>query len=661
MTIKPHIRFTVTILNIVIGWHLLFEGMVKLADPSWSSASYLKDATGPFAGLFKGMADSTFILGVADIVNMYGLALIGLLLITGLLVRYAAIGGAMLLFMYYISNPPFSATGIGYGVEGHYMIINKNLIEAITLILIAVLPKNWYYGLQNINFKKILPMKKLKPIMVDNNVEPSSEVYHRREVLKNLVWAPFLASFLMSWTKTKQTGINAITGATVPEDDYTLDAVAEGVHMPNEPAGKAQGIFPGRVTWVWNPASTNPNCTNTTTLSGIHDENDDAWYMDKNTNQEVVDKMLVEAILNISGKNDLKKAWDALFRYHNKKRGKGNASYKNGEKFFLKTNRTASGYGWHPGYIRIDKPETLCCETSPHFILAMLRQLINEAGVPQDMIYVGDSMSVVFDDEYKKYHAEFPDVHYLSRSASDYGRTKVKESSKDLMFYSDKGNIMTQAVTDKLYNVLEEAEYLISLAAMKGHHAAGISLCTKNHFGTQAREKALHLHAGLNSRRRLGYGHYRVLVDLMGNQHTGGKNLFYILDALWTGGDWNGLPVKFLMSPFNNHFTSSLFVSLDPVAIESVAFDFLRTEFTRPEHTYPHVDTHGVDDYLHQAADSKNWPEGIVYSPDGDGKPMAESLGVHEHWNNPEKKQYTRNLGTGKGIELVKIFQTEQG
>jgi hypothetical protein len=68
-----------------------------------------------------------------------------------------------------------------------------------------------------------------------------------------------------------------------------------------------------------------------------------------------------------------------------------------------------------------------------------------------------------------------------------------------------------------------------------------------------------------------------------------------------------------------------------------------------------------IDDYLHQAADSKNWPEGIVYAPDGDGIPLPDSLGVHEHWNNPEKKEYTRNLGKGKGIELVKIFQTPKG
>jgi hypothetical protein len=62
-----------------------------------------------------------------------------------------------------------------------------------------------------------------------------------------------------------------------------------------------------------------------------------------------------------------------------------------------------------------------------------------------------------------------------------------------------------------------------------------------------------------------------------------------------------------------------------------------------------------VDDYLHQAADSANWPSGIKYDPGRTGKYFA-SLGVHEHWNNPVDKQYSKNLGSGNGIELVKII-----
>jgi hypothetical protein len=111
------------------------------------------------------------------------------------------------------------------------------------------------------------------------------------------------------------------------------------------------------------------------------------------------------------------------------------------------------------------------------------------------------------------------------------------------------------------------------------------------------------------------------------------------------------------MPPFNNHWSSSLILSLDPVAIDSVAVDFLRTEFSNPEHTVAYITEPGVDDYLHQAADPKNWPAGIIYAPNGDNIPM-KGLGVHEHWNNPADKQYSRNLGKNEGIELVKIHQS---
>jgi hypothetical protein len=43
-----------------------------------------------------------------------------------------------------------------------------------------------------------------------------------------------------------------------------------------------------------------------------------------------------------------------------------------------------------------------------------------------------------------------------------------------------------------------------------------------------------------------------------------------------------------------------------------------------------------------------------VWNPDNSGKPIPV-LGVHEHWNNPVDKQYSRNLRTGNGIELVSI------
>jgi hypothetical protein len=151
----------------------------------------------------------------------------------------------------------------------------------------------------------------------------------------------------------------------------------------------------------------------------------------------------------------------------------------------------------------------------------------------------------------------------------------------------------------------------------------------------------------------------------MGSRYLGQNTVLYLVDGLFGGGSWETRgPVRYFMAPFNNDWSSSIFVSQDQVALESVCFDFLRTEWNginkhdpsnNSSETSPNIN--GVDDYLHQAADSSNWPAGIQYDPDKSGKPL-HSLGTHEHWNNSEKKEYSRNLGFDKGIELVSVPDT---
>ncbi|RPI06640.1 MAG: T9SS C-terminal target domain-containing protein [Ignavibacteriae bacterium] len=90
-------------------------------------------------------------------------------------------------------------------------------------------------------------------------------------------------------------------------------------------------------------------------------------------------------------------------------------------------------------------------------------------------------------------------------------------------------------------------------------------------------------------------------------------------------------------------------MSQDFVAIESVMLDFLRSAGVVPAGT--------PDNYLHEAAQANHPPSGTVYDPENDGIPL-QSLGVHEHWNNSTDKQYSRNLGTGNGIELIQLINT---
>ncbi len=421
----------------------------------------------------------------------------------------------------------------------------------------------------------------------------------------------------------------------------------------NHPFGIARGILPGRVVWVHNPDATNEKC--------VVDSSGHGWVESENMNQTAVDQMLSAALRSVTGEASDSASWGAIFRYHNALRGKGTAGYVKGEKVFIKTNATSAMHV-NPADLTSTSYYGVS-ETSMASVRAVLRQLVNVVGVDQGDIYVGDPMKHIYKHLYDVWHGEFPNVHYLDHGDFGYlGREKADVSTTATISYSDKKTILPVS-SDYLYAIFEQAEYVLNIPMLKGHQRAGMSMFAKNHFGSQTEAYASQLHEGLVSpngpgdQRRTGYGLYRVLVDMMSHKLLSGKNLVYVMDALWST-DWElDNPVKWQMSPFSGDYTSSLFVSLDPLAIESVGYDFLRSEFTVARGADPSVQMSGVDDYLHQAADSANWPRGIRFDPDNDGVCYA-SLGVHEHWNNVIDKKYSRNLGTGNGIELIDIEQS---
>ena len=428
--------------------------------------------------------------------------------------------------------------------------------------------------------------------------------------------------------------------------------------VPNQPMGKGQGIHPGRVVWIHNPDATNENCTNT---------KDDPFYSSQNTDQAVVDDMVSQSVLKVTGEANVSDAWDAIFKYFNNKKGRGARTFQAGEKIFIKINQGTASWlsnpttlernfdGWAAGYAPVT-------ETSPEAILSILKELVDVKGINQADIYVGDPIAHVWEDTYQYLHDQYPDVKYVDKDSQyeSMGRTTIHPSMQDVVFYSDKGKVMTSAVSDALYEEMENADYLINMAAMKAHARAGISLTAKNHFGSHTRAGADHLHPGLlapenDQPTNAGYGKYRVLVDIMGHEKLGQNTCLYFVDGLWAGDEAVDPPCKFQSAPFNNDWSSSIFVSLDQVALESVCLDVLRTEFNNPNDITKYRPHYlGVDDYLHQAADPANWPEGITYDPEDDGTPIG-SLGVHEHWNSGTQRQYSRNLGKPYGIELVTV------
>lgn len=454
--------------------------------------------------------------------------------------------------------------------------------------------------------------------------------------------------------------IFALSSNLFSPETQAAPATTHEDYVGNQPMGDGMGVFPGRVVWAWDPDATDENCTN------VMDDpvrGEDGYFLAKNNDQEVINGMMKEVVLKLTGTYTVKTAWDSLFVDFNRRKGLGAVTYQPDQKIFIKINQGGGGWltesddlsfkiaAWTGQYYGM-------AETSPAMVITVLDQLVNSCGIAEEDIYVGDPIAHIYKHNYDQMVALFPGVKYVDKDHADLGRTKLNESANYAIQWSDQGDQMPTAGIDALYEEMENADYMINIAALKAHARAGITLTTKNHFGSHTRGSAEHLHPGLIAPEndvpiRTDYGIYRVLTDVMGHEKLGGNTVLFVVDGLWGGTEAVEKPVKWNSAPFNGDWPNSIIASQDQVALESVCFDFLRNEFTNPAgpgKARPLMG--GVDDHLHQAADSQNWPDGFTYDPEGDGTPIG-SLGVHEHWNSVVDKQYSRNLGYTYGIELI--------
>jgi thiosulfate dehydrogenase [quinone] large subunit len=145
-TYSPVQQFALIALRTVIGWHFLYEAYYKITSPAWSpagtplvrwtSAGYLKGASGPLAWLFQRMVNAGATLWIDRAVKI-SLLLIGLSLILGLFTRVGSWGALLFLSLFYLLYIP--TIGVPQpGNEGTYLIVNKTLIEAAAVCVLLV-------------------------------------------------------------------------------------------------------------------------------------------------------------------------------------------------------------------------------------------------------------------------------------------------------------------------------------------------------------------------------------------------------------------------------------------------------------------------------------------------------------------------------------------
>ena len=202
-------KLIITLFRIAIGWHFLYEGFSKIMAGNWTATGYLVNSTGPFAGFYHAMAASEGLMKIIDPVNMAALVLIGLALFLGLAIRISSISGIILLMLYYFAYPPFGGDLFG-AAEGNLFIVNKNLIEALALVLIFLL-KEKGFGIY------ALPWFQLKNSGKETAVSDDQVAIHsRRDALKNLATIPALG--IMGWgafREANEYGVDTLSGATI--------------------------------------------------------------------------------------------------------------------------------------------------------------------------------------------------------------------------------------------------------------------------------------------------------------------------------------------------------------------------------------------------------------------------------------------------------------
>lgn len=144
------------VLRIFIGWHFLYEGMVKVLNPNWTASTYLMDSKGIFAQMFINMAGNAGLMRYIDFLNEWALVLIGIGLLLGCFARISSLGGMLLLLLYTFSHPAFIGAGYMMSFEGSYFLIDKNLVELAALGVLFVFPTARIIGFDRVLIK-VLP------------------------------------------------------------------------------------------------------------------------------------------------------------------------------------------------------------------------------------------------------------------------------------------------------------------------------------------------------------------------------------------------------------------------------------------------------------------------------------------------------------------------
>src|SRR3989344_2031756 len=133
-------KISLFVLRLSVGWMFFYAGITKVVNPEWSAAGYLSGAK-MFVGFYNWLL-SPGILPTVNLVNEWGLTLLGISLILGIGVRLSSVLGALLMLLYYVP------LGFPYP-NPHSYIVDEHIIYLAILLYFATIRAGRVWGLEN--------------------------------------------------------------------------------------------------------------------------------------------------------------------------------------------------------------------------------------------------------------------------------------------------------------------------------------------------------------------------------------------------------------------------------------------------------------------------------------------------------------------------------
>jgi hypothetical protein len=331
----------------------------------------------------------------------------------------------------------------------------------------------------------------------------------------------------------------------------------------------------------------------------IHDSSATNWdyitgYHWEYVDQNVVNNMVAQGVMALTGETNTVSAWNALI------------PYQPGESVLIKFNfNNCEHCGTGSGNTGNDHNIDPLAETANAIIDGL-----TSIGVPGDRIWITDPSRTV-SDRFRNGVIN-PNIQY-------YGALACIDPNYHMVNYVDPSSPDASTATcpagERILpaQVFVDADHLINIPILKSH-GSYVTLALKNHYGSVLFENydLYGMHSFFDQGGNIlgcDLNITNILADINNNPHIRDKTRLIIGEGLYGNAYTNWQDTE-RWNIFGNDDPNILFLSTDPVAISSVMTDYIMAERGWQDHYQ-----------LHAAANL--------------------NLGVHDHWDSFQMKQYS--------------------